>query len=217
MLSFVNKLDSNKHFSFTLLPPAPTETDSAEKCQFIVERPVPSICKLHLTFNSFEFDGPNNDNNDDNDVDICKNGLKINGEDFCGNLTGTTKVVKFDPTIEELKLDFETNNNSENEKNSFYNVTVRQIDCGSEPQTFAEASLEVYGKTAEPKVDRFRSPELEESCNRNIDAKEFLVQSPDYPNAYPDNSDCVVTVYPSSDNICSLEIRSIQYFSFCHY
>ena len=208
-----------------MLPPAPTETDPAEKCQFIVERPVNSICKLHLTFNKFEFDEPNiglNDSNDETDANdtngSCKNGLKINEEEFCGNLTGTSKVVKFDPSTEQLKLDFETTNNKENnndddknDKNSFYNVTVRQIDCGSEPQKFVEASLEVYGgKTAEPKVDQFRSPEIEEPCNRNIDAKEFLVQSPDYPNKYPDSSDCVVTVYPSNDNICSLEIRSIK-------
>ena len=61
--------------------------------------------------------------------------------------------------------------------------------------------------SAEPKVDRFRGNEVDESCNKVVDAKEFLVQSPDFPNAYPDNKDCVITVYPSSDNICSLEMR----------
>ena len=110
------------------------------------------------------------------------------------------------------------------DKDVFYNVTVRQIDCGPEPSSLSqqkpelfetpEDDLETYGQrsspsqSAEPKVDRARVPEAEESsCNRNIDAREFLVQSPNFPDEYPNNRDCVVTVYPSSSNICSLELR----------
>ena len=54
-------------FSFTLLPPAAATSDSNEKCRFIAERPVPSICKVHITFNKFEFD------------EDCHDGLIVTG------------------------------------------------------------------------------------------------------------------------------------------
>jgi hypothetical protein len=124
-----------------------------------------------------------------------------NGQSFCGNMTGTSSVVEFGPSVKELTFEFVRSSNE-----SFYNVTVRQIDCG-QTQKLSDGSLDEYDKNAEPKVDQFRAPEAEDSCNKNIDAREFLVQSPGYPSSYPNNQDCIITVYPAGDNICSLEIR----------
>jgi hypothetical protein len=136
-------------------------------------------------------------------------------------LTGTSQLIEFNPASEDLNLEFDTTNM---DKDVFYNVTVRQIDCRPEltslsspkPEQFEtqDDDLETYGQrssppqAAEPKVDRNRVPETEEtSCLRNTDAREFLVQSPNFPEEYPNNKDCVVTVYPSGPNICSLELR----------
>lgn len=111
----------NSNFSFTLLPPVRTQEESDDKkCRFIVERPVKSICKLHLTFNKFEFSRQN-------DSVECENGLSINDETFCGNLTGTSQLIKFDASLDEMLLDFDSSNIED--EDFHYNVTVRQVDC----------------------------------------------------------------------------------------
>ena len=131
-------------------------------------------------------------------------------------MTGTSQLIQFEPTSGDLNLEFDTTHRDED---VFYNVTVRQIDCPPSPspqkpeQFEIQDDLETYGQrsspeSAEPKVDQTRVPETEEnSCFKNIDAREFLVQSPNFPEEYPNNKDFVVTVYPSSSNICSLELR----------
>ena len=67
----------------------------------------------------------------------------------------------------------------------------------------------------ESKKEGRRSLSLEEdpelssktSCDREINTNEFLLQSPNYPRPYPNGIDCDILVYPSSENICELELR----------
>ena len=44
-------------------------------------------------------------------------------------------------------------------------------------------------------------------CNREIGTETFILQSPGYPKEYPNDVDCIVIVYPSSNDICALELR----------
>lgn len=45
------------------------------------------------------------------------------------------------------------------------------------------------------------------NCNRYYAAPEFVLQSPYYPYTYPNDIDCVTTIFPAADNICALELR----------
>ena len=101
------------------------------------------------------------------------------GQSFCGNLTGTTSVVEFGPETNELIFDFSrTEADADDAVGSFYNVTVRQIDC-SAPLRLSNKPLDEYA--AEPKVDQFRNQEFDESCDKSIGAREFMVGTQPIP------------------------------------
>jgi hypothetical protein len=99
-------------------------------------------------------------------------------QSFCGNLTGTSSVVEFGPSTKELIFEFSRTDadGDVDSDGSFYNVTVRQIDCEvpttSKLSNDPNAALDEY---AEPKVDQARIQELDESCDRIIGAREFMV------------------------------------------
>lgn len=107
------------------------------------------------------------------------------GQSFCGNLTGTTSVVEFGPETNELIFEFSRTEADDADADddadgsgSFYNVTVRQIDC-SAPLRLSNEPLDEYA--AEPKVDQFRNQEFGESCDKSIGAREFMVGTQPIP------------------------------------
>ena len=96
--------------------------EGSDNCMYIIERQAPSICALNLEIHTLELD-----------EDCSREHWQI-GPDLrlCGNLTGTIRQVEFSREMIVLAMFSETGN-----FDAFYNVTVRQLDCGFEETVVA--------------------------------------------------------------------------------
>ena len=198
-----------------------TSDSTILNCSIIIEKSVPSICKLHLQFHEFEFNKKEDSGqmNDDGSfmliqesiARVCTNsGIEIRGaveqkHKICGNLTTKSQVFPFgeNDTSIELYLTYLHHNFPPP-----FNFTVRQINCpeknlfeNKEVQDISNILLEDnLGIQGRSPVERDSNPD----CNRVIQKDEFVLQSPNYPSKYQNNIDCTTIVYPSSDSICAL-------------
>ena len=199
-----------------LLDAKDTETDStfnASDCLIIVEKAVPSICKL-----SFELHEPMlKDRESINDEqELCKNGgIQIHTQE--NENTEGHKICNFQKRFHIFPFEKDAiriampNNQLDVSRNDF-NFTVRQINC---PNHHSMTDL-MQDRSSHPDNHDTREGENWENenalarsnlpldCNQVIDQEEFVLQSPNYPSKYPNNVDCTTIVYPSSNNICAL-------------
>ena len=193
-----------------------TETDSstyASDCLIIVEKAVPSICKL-----SFELHEPMlKDKEAKNDEqELCKNGgIQIHTQENEHNRV--QKICNFQKKFHIFPFEKDTiritlpNTRIDVSRNDF-NFTVRQINC---PDHHSLTNLMQDRSSHQDSHDRHEGENWENEnalarsnfpldCNQVIDQEEFVLQSPNYPSKYPNNVDCTTIVYPSSNNICAL-------------
>jgi hypothetical protein len=84
-------------------------------CQFEVERALPSICKLELEFNTFEWGNevevkdPESENNPCPEASlVIGSGPSIVLATFCGNHSGQTREVDFPPNAETVFFTFDS-------------------------------------------------------------------------------------------------------------
>ena len=133
----------------------------------LVRKAAPSVCRLNLSLVTLR--------------DAC---IGVGDDTVCDDDGGDASwTVDFPDAVASLDV-------FRNGEGAFYNVTVRQIDCGSEDGNVPFAARQEF-----------------DDCNRFYDAGEFVLQSPGYPRAYEPDTDCTATVFPSGPDVCSLELR----------
>ncbi len=104
---------------------------------------------------------------------------------FCGTLNAT-EIIDFQ-TEDFLTFTFDKGLVGK------YNLTIRQISC--------KKSLEIFSRFG----TEYDEDDIE-SCSRQ-NASEFLLQSLNYPQGYPNGQDYCTLIYPLSNNICFLQLR----------
>ena len=189
-------------------------------CTIIVDKVVPSICKLSIQFHDFEFNQKEESKQKgdvgnkilegkDNEIVCERYGLIVKGgnvtkqySNMCGNLTGQFRDFPFKENSSTLEL-FSTYRNRTSSPS--FNLTVRQINCQQEHMATNE--VQVISKLLLQAHLGVRNSVQKSSigdCNQVIEQEEFVLQSPNYPSKYPNNINCTTIVYPSSNNICAL-------------
>lgn len=71
----------------------------------------------------------------------------------------------------------------------------------------SEADLSIGGRGYRIRVGQSSSPVIPSGCGGFITTATASLQSPNYPNSYPPNSDCRYVVQKVSRDICQLQIK----------
>ncbi len=97
-----------------------------------------------------------------------------------------------------------------------YYGTFLQIDCRASKEEEKEETTEVedpdYEEEEEEEGDEGHVPLLPvpgrlSACDRTLSAREFVLQSPNYPFPYPPDLDCTTVVERAGPDVCSVEMR----------
>ena len=153
-------------------------------CSYIVHRASDDVCKLSVQFNKFSRPAVETD-----DFRGCV--VVAGKETFCAGDDDLSEGDRRSVELDEGDGDVVVESSGWAEGTGF-NITVRQISCAN--GTFEDDGLVGLRGGLE-------------SCDKFVNAPEFLIQSPNYPFAYPNDVDCSTLVYPANDNICFLEVR----------
>ena len=140
----------------------------------MVRRSVPSICKLEVQFKIFDWQSGVS-------LNVSTRSMLI-ASYFNETEIDTSVEIEFPPNENELRFEFKLDKRDQKLSNNgnftYYNITVRQIQCSNE--------LKVANVEYEPEYE-----DNDSFCNDintvEYDENEFMIQSPNYPRRYPNS------------------------------
>ncbi|GFY70417.1 cubilin [Trichonephila inaurata madagascariensis] len=153
-------------------------------CRYLVQKASDDICWVKLIFLRFDLEP-----SDDCHFDY----LSINGKRICGTLQDDEISIfflqEFTPNSDEISMYFRSD--GANAHRGFL-IRGEQLKCKSK---------------GTPAV----SPKTPSTCDRSYDRDLFVVQSPNFPDPYPAETDCTFTISKANRYICGLQLTMLAF------
>ena len=163
------------------------------ECSYFVKRNTSRVCYLELTFIKFDVEA-----SPECQYDYLEIGNTVR---LCGTLQSeTVRTYIFDTNEKMVKFHSDASNNRNG-----YLIKAEQLECTGD---------KIIRKMA-PTLTTPSSPVISPThysvgdsgfCSQVLDQQEFNILSPNYPNSYPTNQDCLHMVRKVSPKICKLDV-----------
>ena len=164
------------------------------ECSYYVKRNSTKVCYLELTFVRFDVEA-----SPECQYDYLEVGNTVR---LCGTLqTETVRTYIFDGNEKILKFHSDSSNN----RNGFL-IKAEQLECKGD-KIIRKTTVATLTTPAASVVSPTHYSVGDDSfCSQVITDTEFMIYSPNYPNSYPPEQDCLHMVRKVSPNICKVEV-----------
>ncbi|CAG2164515.1 unnamed protein product [Oppiella nova] len=165
------------------------------ECSYYVRKNSTKVCYLELTFIKFDVEA-----SPECQYDYLEVGNTVR---LCGTLqTETVRTYIFDTNEKILRFHSDASNN----RNGFL-LNAEQLECMGDKIIRKEHQYSVTTPAASAVSPTHYSVGGDQSfCSQVMESQEFNIYSPNYPNPYPANQDCLFMIRKMSPNICKLEV-----------
>ena len=163
------------------------------ECSYYVKRNSSKVCYLELTFVKFDVEA-----SPECQYDYLEVGNTVR---LCGTLqTETVRTYIFDTNEKILKFHSDASNN----RNGFL-IKAEQLECKGD-KIIRKITPSLTTPSASAVSTTHHSLGDTSYCSQVVDQQEANLFSPNYPNPYPSNQDCLHMVRRFTPNVCKLEV-----------
>lgn len=174
------------NFSITS-PNYPTRYGRNMDCVYRIRKSSPDVCELWVSFVNFKLE---------NDPQCRYDYVEVGGQRYCGYgpPTGTTIQLPFDKA--EITIGFHSDGTISD--HGFHLAGYQKTGCS---EYYAEKIREM---TYPPKVAR-------QNCTEDKSSKTFSIKSPNYPENYGHDMECLYKIRKFSPNVCQLRLTFVDF------
>jgi hypothetical protein len=181
------------------LPKNPRLYSTEVRCLFDVARTDDIQCGIRVTFDEFNLEVPDTDGFCKKDwvgIDSC---VPEGGSRFCGNISTSTYEYPFQKDAEAFRLVFYSSNYTQKKDFRIYYKLL--TDCSRNDGLFWNPPYNVI-----PEVFPADTP-----CFTQVTELKGTINTPWFPENYPDNMDCVYEFIRESPLICGVRMRVVSF------